>query len=143
MIYIGKIEGGDWTSSVPAWCRFEVRVGTYPGWERDWVRREVERALLDAAAADPFLAQFPPTVRPKGQYGDGYVLEGGADAIAALRRSHREVFARDLLAITSSGSSDARILGHRRPHADRPVRRRSAATTTATTRRSISSRCAR
>jgi acetylornithine deacetylase len=111
VIYIGKIEGGDWTSSVPAWCRFEVRVGTYPEWERDWVRREVERAILDAAASDPFLVQFPPTVRPKGQYGDGYVLEGGADAIATLRRSHREVFARDLMAVTSSGSSDARILG--------------------------------
>ena len=111
VIYVGKIEGGDWTSSVPAWCRFEVRVGTYPGWERDWVRREVERCLLDAAAADPFLAQFPPTVRTKGQYGDGYVLEGGAAAIEALRAAHREVFARDPLAITSSGSSDARILG--------------------------------
>jgi acetylornithine deacetylase len=111
VIYIGRIEGGDWTSSVPAWCRFEVRVGTYPGWERDWVRREVERTILAAAAGDPFLAQFPPTVRPKGQYGDGYVLEGGAEALDTLRRAHREVFARDLMAVTSSGSSDARILG--------------------------------
>jgi acetylornithine deacetylase len=39
------------------------------------------------------------------------VLEGGDDAIETLRRSHREVFARDLQAVTSSGSSDARILG--------------------------------
>jgi acetylornithine deacetylase len=111
VIYVGRIEGGDWTSSVPAWCRFEVRVGTYPGWERDWVRREVERCLLEAAAADPFLAQFPPTVRPKGQYGDGYVIEGAGDAIATLGRAHREVFGSDVVAITSSGSSDARILG--------------------------------
>ena len=86
-------------------------VGTYPGWERDWVVREIEGAILDAARDDPFLAQFPPKVRPKGQYGDGYVLEGGAAAIEELRRAHREVFARDLLAVTSSGSSDARILG--------------------------------
>jgi acetylornithine deacetylase len=111
VIYVGKIEGGDWTSSVPAWCRFEVRVGTYPGWERDWVRQEVERCLLEAAAADPFLSRFPPAVRTKGQYGEGYLLEGGAEAIEALRRSHREVFARDLQAISSGGSSDARILG--------------------------------
>jgi acetylornithine deacetylase len=111
VIYIGKIAGGDWTSSVPAWCRFEVRVGTYPGWERDWVRQEVERCLLEAAAADPYLSRFPPTVRTKGQYGEGYVLEGASDAIETLRRSHREVFARDLQAVTSGGSSDARILG--------------------------------
>ncbi|MFD2856207.1 M20/M25/M40 family metallo-hydrolase [Seohaeicola zhoushanensis] len=28
---VGKIQGGDWTSSVPAWCVFDVRMGLYPG----------------------------------------------------------------------------------------------------------------
>lgn len=28
---IGKIEGGDWASSVPAWCVFDVRMGVFPG----------------------------------------------------------------------------------------------------------------
>ncbi len=28
---IGKIEGGDWASSVPAWCSFDCRISFYPG----------------------------------------------------------------------------------------------------------------
>lgn len=28
---IGRIEGGDWASMVPAWCRFEARIAMYPG----------------------------------------------------------------------------------------------------------------
>ncbi|MDX1509545.1 MAG: ArgE/DapE family deacylase, partial [Woeseiaceae bacterium] len=28
---IGRIEGGDWASSVPAWCVFDVRMAVYPG----------------------------------------------------------------------------------------------------------------
>ena len=28
---IGKIEGGDWASSVPCWCRIDCRIGLYPG----------------------------------------------------------------------------------------------------------------
>ena len=79
VIYVGKIEGGDWTSSVPAWCRFEVRVGAYPGMgARSDCRTEVERCLLDASASDPFLAPSSrPRSAPRGQYGDGYVLAGG------------------------------------------------------------------
>ena len=81
VINVGKIEGGDWTSSVPSWCRFEIRVGIYPGWKREWVPSEIERCLLEAAAHDPFLARFPPRVRPKGQYGEGYVVENADQAV--------------------------------------------------------------
>ena len=27
----GKIAGGDWASSVPAWCSFDCRISIYPG----------------------------------------------------------------------------------------------------------------
>jgi acetylornithine deacetylase len=29
-INIGRIEGGDWASSVPAWCRLECRISFFP-----------------------------------------------------------------------------------------------------------------
>ena len=111
VINVGKIEGGDWTSSVPSWCRFEIRVGIYPGWKREWVISEIERCLLEAAAHDPFLARFPPRVRPKGQYGEGYVVENADQAVEILARHHRQVFDRDLMGRVGTGSSDARILG--------------------------------
>ncbi|MEP3439162.1 MAG: ArgE/DapE family deacylase, partial [Hoeflea sp.] len=46
---IGKIQGGDWTSSVPAWCVFDVRMGLFPGQNLDDARREIEAVLDDAA----------------------------------------------------------------------------------------------
>ena len=97
VINVGKIEGGDWTSSVPFWCRFEIRVGIYPGWKREWVTSEIERCLLEAAAYEPFLARFPPRVRPKGQYGEGYVVENADQAVEIPARHHRQVFDRDLI----------------------------------------------
>jgi acetylornithine deacetylase len=31
----GKIEGGDWASSVPAWCRIDCRISIYPAWNAE------------------------------------------------------------------------------------------------------------
>ena len=31
---VGKIAGGDWASSVPAWCTFDMRVGVLPSGAR-------------------------------------------------------------------------------------------------------------
>jgi len=35
---VSRIEGGDWTSSVPAWCTFDMRIGLYPGQDLAAVR---------------------------------------------------------------------------------------------------------
>ena len=46
---VSKIEGGDWTSSVPAWCTFDMRIGLYPGEDLAEVRSEVEATVAAAA----------------------------------------------------------------------------------------------
>ena len=111
VIYAGQVEGGDWASSVPAWCKLRVRVGFYPGWERESVVERVTARIRDWASRDEFLSRFPPRVEPVGQYGEGYVLRGGDDALAVLAAQHREVTGNELARIASGGSSDARILG--------------------------------
>jgi acetylornithine deacetylase len=111
VIYAGQIEGGDWASSVPAWCRLRVRVGFYPGWEREEVAARLTARIGEWAARDEFLARFPPRVEPVGQYGEGYVLQGADEALAVLSRHHAEVAGGELARIASGGSSDARILG--------------------------------
>ena len=40
---IGQIAGGDWPSSVPAWCNFDVRVAIYPGQDIAEAKREIEQ----------------------------------------------------------------------------------------------------
>jgi acetylornithine deacetylase len=42
---LGRIEGGNWASSVPSSCWFEARVGFFPGVDIEDVKRDVESIL--------------------------------------------------------------------------------------------------
>ena len=59
-ISVGKIEGGDWASSVPDWVRVEGRYGLAPG-EAVGVAREAFRlSLARSGDTDPWLRDHPP-----------------------------------------------------------------------------------
>jgi acetylornithine deacetylase len=110
-LLIGKIAGGDWTSSVPSWCTMDLRVGHFPGVDPATVRAAVEATVAACAAADPFMRDHPPTVEWTGHNGAGYELQGAEEVIATLEQTHAAVFESPLFGIVSSGSSDARVLG--------------------------------
>lgn len=106
-----KIEGGDWTSSVPAWCTFDMRIGIYPGADLAEVRRTVETTIAEAALHDPFLSNHPPEVVYHGFQAEGYVLEGGEDAQALLEDCHAAVFGAPLERRAITATTDARFFG--------------------------------
>ena len=95
-INVGKIEGGDWASSVPAWCRIDVRAGIYPGVSIDKEKRAIETTLLDAAREDSYLSNHPPTVSYNGFTAEGYVLPEDTPAERCLRDAHSSIFDLDL-----------------------------------------------
>ena len=78
----GKIAGGDWASSVPAWCDVDCRMGLLPGWSLDDCKAEIARCVAEAARDHPFLSNNPPEVVWNGFQAEGYVL--GADAQPGL-----------------------------------------------------------
>jgi acetylornithine deacetylase len=86
---IGTISGGEWIASVPSECRFEGRIGFYPG---DTVEARVERFesfLREAFFNDPQLAGCPePNVEWLGVKQGGYVLAQGSEAEALLAKAH-------------------------------------------------------
>jgi acetylornithine deacetylase len=108
---IGKIAGGDWPSSVPAWCIFDVRVAIYPGQDIAAAKAEIEAAIRDAARANRFLANNPPKIVYHGFEAEGYVLKDGEAAVALLGRAHRQVFGTPLEEIATTGTTDARFFG--------------------------------
>ena len=59
---IGKIAGGDWASSVPAWCDVDCRIGILPGADLDVAKREIEACISAASHKHPFLSNNPPKV---------------------------------------------------------------------------------
>lgn len=106
---VGKIIGGDWASSVPAWCSFDCRIAIYPGVEPSDATREIEDCLRTAARANAFLANNPPEVEWNGFFAKGYVLEEGSDAEATLAAAHRRAQGAELQSFVTPGYLDGRV----------------------------------
>jgi len=108
-INVGKIAGGDWASSVPAWCTMDVRAAIYPGVDPKDAAEEIENCLMERSNSDTFLADHPPRIEYNGFFARGYVLEEGSDAEAALARSHSLSFGAELESFVTPGYLDGRV----------------------------------
>ena len=88
----GRIAGGDWASSVPAWCEVDCRMGLLPGWSLDDCKAEIAATVAQAARAHRFLANNPPEIVWNGFQAEGYVLGTDADpGLATLRAARADV----------------------------------------------------
>lgn len=113
---IGKIQGGDWTSSVPAWCVFDVRVGVFPGQSIDSAKAEIETVLMNAARENDFLRDSLPEIVYHGFQAEGYALSDdksstALDAIGALDEAHSVVNGIVLDRAPITATTDARFFG--------------------------------
>ena len=106
---VGQINGGDWPSTVPPWCEFDIRAAIYPGMSADKARERIEQTLADAVNADPRLGGKMPDITYTGFYAEGYVLEEGSDAEKTLRECHQTAFKSELETFTTPGYLDARV----------------------------------
>ena len=113
---IGRIEGGDWTSSVPAWCRFDVRMGLFPGQDMAQAKQDITDTIIEASQGNDFLRSNPPKVIFEGFQAEGYVLEddnseNALDAIAKLEQAHEQINGQALLKKPITATTDARFFG--------------------------------
>lgn len=92
----GKIAGGDWASSVPAWCDIDCRMGVLPGRDLAEARAEIEACVAAASRDHPFLSNNPPQVVWNGFQAEGYVLGPDADpALGVMQTAYAQVFGVD------------------------------------------------
>ncbi len=113
---IGKIAGGDWTSSVPSWCVFDVRMGLFPGQDLEAAKLEVEQVLRESARQQPFLRDHPPEIVFHGFQAAGYALSDDTSriataAISALDSAHQATNGRPLEKMAITATTDARFFG--------------------------------
>ena len=106
---IGRIEGGDWASSVPAWCRIDCRIAIYPGTSARTAAEEIGKAVGAFARDDALLSNNPPRVTFNGFFAEGYVLEPGSDAETFLARAHMTATGSPLQSMTTPAYLDARV----------------------------------
>jgi len=108
---VSKIQGGEWTSSVPSRCSFDVRIGIYPEWDVADCQREIETTIREAADQEPVLVNNPPTIRWHGFLSPGYVLPAKTAAEAALVHAHQLVCQAPLRHHKGTALTDSRFYG--------------------------------
>lgn len=113
---VGKIEGGDWASSVPAWCVLDVRMGIFPGQDIQEAKRMIEDTIIGAARQNDFLKNSMPDVIYHGFHAEGYALardtsQTAAHAIDALEGAHGAVTGTALDRVSITATTDARFFG--------------------------------
>ena len=106
---VGKIEGGDWASSVPSWCRVHGRISLYPGMDKHMAMRAIEDCVLKYSRGDAFLANNPPRVVFNGFTAEGFVLGEGSAAEAVLGQAHQAATGKALESFVTLGYLDARV----------------------------------
>ena len=106
---VGKIEGGDWASTVAAWCKLHCRIAIYPGDDPADRAKQIEDYLTADLGNDSFLGNRPPQVTWNGFFARGYVLEENTDAEKALAEAHRHATGNTLESFVTPGYLDARV----------------------------------
>ncbi len=122
----GIIHGGDWASSVPSFCQFDVRVGFFPGVSIEQIKKDVEECVAKAAEGSsppirytlsyrgfqaegtPDAGCSPPTSTAHPCF-LGCELDVGSDALKLLARVHKEVRAQDVPVTPITATTDARF----------------------------------
>ncbi len=90
-VVIGRVQAGDWSSSVPDRLVAEGRLGLRIDEDPDSARAELEQWIGVVAEGDPYLRDHPPVVTwSGGQFAGGRLPEGHplADVVA---RAHADV----------------------------------------------------
>ncbi|MBI3700676.1 MAG: ArgE/DapE family deacylase [Afipia sp.] len=107
----GIIKGGDWASSVPAWCDVDCRIAILPEWDIKQHQTEILNCVTTASRKHPFLANNPPQVEWSGFLSEGYELTGADEPERVLRSSHKTAFGSDMKELVFTALTDTRFYG--------------------------------
>ena len=110
-VNVGRIEGGEWTSSVPASCTFDVRFGFFPGTSVADMKARVEAHLARFVEAHPVLKDAPPRLAYVGFQAEPYEPPADHPAWRGLAEVHAAFAGAPPATLASTATTDARILG--------------------------------
>ena len=106
---LGRIQGGEWTSSVPTHCRVDLRLGFYPGTAPADVRAQVEAHLKAAHAGHPHAGSLTYEISYQGFQAEGLVVDMGQPVIGQLLQCHRDIAGTDAAQFASTATTDVRF----------------------------------
>ena len=107
----GIIKGGDWASSVPAWCDVDCRIAVLPGWDIAQHQKEILACVSAASRKHSFLANNPPQVEWSGFLSEGYELTGADEPERVLRASYKASYGSEMKDLVFTALTDTRFYG--------------------------------
>jgi acetylornithine deacetylase len=105
------MKGGDWASSVPAWCDVDCRIAILPGWSVADCQAEILACISNAARDHRFLSNNPPDVEWSGFLSEGYELKDSAEAEAAFSKAFQAVYGGAVQDLVFTALTDTRFYG--------------------------------
>ena len=106
---LGKIEGGEWASSVATQCRAQIRLGFYPGVSPADVKKEVEKRLAEAHAAHPAHESVRYDVQYGGFQAEGLEIDIDEPIIRLLSETHRDIAEAEPTFTPFTGTTDVKF----------------------------------
>jgi acetylornithine deacetylase len=106
---LGKIQGGEWASSVPTRCVMDLRLGFYPGTSTAQVRTQVEACLRSTAENDARLRGVKYRVHYTGFQAEGCVVDVTHPFLTELTAIHERVTGTPVETLASTATTDARL----------------------------------
>jgi len=89
---VGRLQCGDWASSVPDLLVADGRLGVALDEDPADARAALEHTVTEAARTDPFLRDHPPTIRwSGGQFGSGRYAGDGRALFETVVAAHADV----------------------------------------------------
>ena len=107
-VVFGRVEAGDWASSVPAELTAELRIGVAPGETVAEVEAQFEDRLAEIVAADEWLAEHPPAFERFSIQFEPSEIDDDEPVVAALQRAMDENGLSDTEARGATYGADAR-----------------------------------
>ncbi len=106
---LGRINGGDWGSTVPCSATMLVRVGFYPGTSLKSVKSTIEANIAATKAKHPQLANVGIKICYSGFQAEGCTIDPDAPFMTLLADTHRQVMKEEPVRLASTATTDARF----------------------------------
>ena len=106
---LGKIEGGEWASTVPPVCTADIRVGFYPGMELEKVRETIEAVKQSALDNHPSCKGAKIDITYRGFQAEGCEMDINHPMMSMIGDIHQEVTGNEIKNLASTATTDARF----------------------------------
>lgn len=103
---LGRIEGGEWNSSVPCTCRLGIRIGFYPNMDVDKAKEIVASRVR--ATVERLGAGLQVSISYEGFHAPGCEFNLDGPALEALAEAHRQVHGSPVRREATTATTDAR-----------------------------------